>query len=350
MKKSKVNFDLLERLTGVPGVPGREERVADLIHSTLPPETCNCSLDNLGNLVAHMPGKGKRVMLAAHMDEVSLIIQRILPNGFLKVERMGGTSLRALPGSRLSLWTSKGCISASAGVLPQHLDTNEPIDFSKIYIDIGSSSDQETRAMNVAPGDVLTWDSPLRSIGSTLISGKALDDRLGCYILIQLAKLLQPQELKCDLYLAFTVQEETMLMGGVTAANSVLPEIIIGVDGTLAFDTPDLEGSQCDLRLGKGPAFKWMDAIRGKLAAFVPNQKLAHHVRETAQRNNIPLQEEIVTGMSTAISPMLYAAKGAAAIALSVPLRYHHTPIETADLRDVENIILLLKTLLANEL
>ena len=350
MKKNRIDFDLLERLTGVPGVSGREGRVADIIRSSLSSKTCKCSLDNLGNLVAHIPGKGKRVMLAAHMDEVGLIVQRILPNGFLKVERIGGISLRALPGSYLSLWTSKGCIPAHVGVLPQHLDANEPLDSSKIYIDIGSSSDQETRAMHVTPGDVLTWESPLRSVGDTLISGKALDDRLGCYILIQLAKLLQTQDLKCDLYLAFTVQEETMLMGGVTAANAVSPEIVIGVDGTLSFDTPDLEGSQCDLRLGKGPAVKWMDAIRGKLAAFVPDQKLAHHVRETAKRNDIPLQDEIVTGISTAITPMLYAGKGAAALAFSVPLRYHHTPIETADLRDVENIISLLKTLLMNEL
>ncbi len=350
MKKSRVDFDLLERLTGVPGVPGREEQVADLIRSSMPSKTCICSLDNLGNLIAHIPGKGKRVMLAAHMDEVGLIVQRILPNGFLKVERIGGTSLRALSGSRLSLWTSKGCIPAYAGVLPQHLDTNEPMDFSKIYIDIGSTSDQETRAMHVSPGDVLTWESPLRSISDTQISGKALDDRLGCYILIQLAKLLQPQELKCDLYLAFTVQEETILMGGMTAANAVSPEIIIGVDGTLSFDTPDLEGSQCDLRLGKGPAIKWMDALRGKLAAFVPNQKLALHVRETAQENDIPLQDEIVTGISTAITPMLYAGKGAAGLALSLPIRYHHSPVETADIHDVENLIFLLKTLLTNEL
>ena len=350
MKKNKADFNLLERLTGVPGVSGREERVADLIRTSLPSKTCSCSLDNLGNLIAHIPGEGKRVRLAAHMDEVGLIVQRILPNGFLKVERIGGTSLRALPGSRLSLWTSQGCIPASVGILPQHLDTNEPVDFSKIYIDIGSSSGQEIRAMHVAPGDVLTWESPLRSVGDTIISGKALDDRLGCYILIQLAKLLQPQKLKCDLFLVFTVQEETMLMGGVTAANAAAPEIIIGVDGTLSFDTPDLEGSQSDIRLGKGPAIKWMDAIRGKLAAFVPNHKLALHVREIAQRNNIPLQDEIVTGVSTAITPMLFAAKGAAGLALSVPIRYHHTPVETADLRDVENIIFLLKTLLTNEL
>ncbi|RJQ40181.1 MAG: M42 family peptidase [Anaerolineaceae bacterium] len=351
MKTDKADFILLEKLVEIPGVPGREERVADLIRSSLPAPVCDCSLDKLGNLIAHIPGKGKKVMVVAHMDEVGFIVQRILPEGFLKVERLGGSSLRALPGSRLSLWSSKGYIPALAGVLPQHLDTNEPItDFSKVTIDIGSSSCEETRAKGVRPGDVLTWDSPLRSLGDTLICGKALDDRLGCSILIKLAKILQPQELKCDLYLTFTVQEETMLMGGITAANSVSPDVIIGIDGTLSFDTPDLEGKQSDIRLGAGPAIKWMDAIRGKLAAFVPNQKLTHHVCEIAQKNGIPLQDEIAVGMSTAITPMLYASNGAQACAISVPIRYHHTPVETADLRDVENVVLLLKHVLTNDL
>ncbi|MGV8026573.1 MAG: M42 family metallopeptidase [Anaerolineaceae bacterium] len=344
----KVDVAVLEKLVDIPGVPGREERVADFIRSSLS-SSCDCSLDNLGNLTAHFPGKGKRVMVVAHMDEVGLIVQRILSDGFLKVERLGGTSVRALPGSRLSLWSSKGCILAVAGVLPQHLDTNEPIsDFSKIYIDIGSSSDEETRAMGVKPGDVLTWDSPLHFMGQSLLCGKALDDRLGCYILMKLAKMLQPAELECDLYLTFTVQEETMLMGGVTAVNSIEPDVIIGIDGTLAFDTPDLEGKQSDIRLGAGPAVKWMDAIRGKMAAFVPNQALNNLVCETAQKNHIPLQDEIAVGMSTAITPLVFCSKGARACALSVPIRYHHTPAETADLRDIENTVLLLKNLLMN--
>jgi endoglucanase len=350
MTIDKVDAVILEKLVDIPGVPGREERVADFIRSSLS-SFCDCSVDALGNLTAHIPGKGKRVMVVAHMDEVGLIVQRILPDGFLKVERLGGTSLRALPGSRLSLWSSKGCIPAVAGVLPQHLDTNEPIaDFSKIYIDIGSSSAEETRTMGVRPGDVLTWDSPLHCVGQSLICGKALDDRLGCYILLKLAKMLQPGELKCDLYLTFTVQEETMLMGGVTAVNSIEPEVIIGIDGTLAFDTPDLEGKQSDIRLGAGPAVKWMDAIRGKMAAFVPNQGLTKLICETAQKNKIPLQDEIAVGMSTAITPLVFCSKGARACALSVPIRYHHTPAETADVRDVENTLLLLKNLLLNAL
>lgn len=343
-----LDFELLKKLTAVPGVPGREEPVAEIIRSSLPSKINECSVDRLGNLVVHIPGKGKRVMLAAHMDEVGLIVQRILPSGFLKIERLGGISLRAMPGSRLSLWTSNECIPAQVVVTPQHLDNNEPLKLTDIIIDVGASSRGDTTAMGIRVGDVLTWDSPLRSFGEFFASGKALDDRLGCFILIQLAKQLKPQDLKCDLYLTFTVQEESMLMGGVTTARAISPDIIIGVDGTFAFDTPDLEGKQCDLRLGHGPALKWMDAIRGKLASFIPNHKLAIKVRDIAQKENIPLQDEVVTGLSTAVTPLQYNTEGAVSLALSVPLRYHHTPIETADLRDVDYILLLLKAILKN--
>ena len=342
--------DLLGRLIEAPGLPGREEQMAELIRASLSDHVEECGLDPLGNLVAHIPGKGKRVMLVAHMDEVGLIVQRILPKGYLKVERMGGFSLRALPGSRLSLWTLKGRIPAVAGILPKHLDKDEAIeDFSKIYIDIGTNSDAETKDLGVRLGDGLTWDSPLRTLGDMKFSGKALDDRLGCYALIQLAEMIKPEDLNCDLYLAFTVQEETMLMGGFPVANSVSPDVMIGVDGGFAFDTPDLEGQQCEIILGNGPSIKWMDAIRGKMAAFVPNRKLAVRIRDIAQEKRIPLQDEIVTNMSTAISPMIYASKGAKAAAISIPIRYHHTPNETADIRDIENTVLLLKNIVENE-
>lgn len=350
MTMNRADITVLQNLVNIPGVPGREERVAAFIRSSLS-STCDCQLDNLGNLIAHIPGKGKRVMVVAHMDEVGFMVQRILPSGFLRVERMGGTSLRALPGSRLSLWTSNGCVAGVAGVLPQHLDNHEPIsDFSTIYIDIGSSSAEETRTMGVKPGDVLTWDSPLRSLTGSLISGKALDDRLGCYSLIRLTEIIKPEDLQCDLFLLFSVQEESMLTGGITAANSIEPDVIIGIDGTLSFDTPDLEGKQGDIHLGAGPAVKWMDAIRGKMAAYVPNHALTDRVCEIAQAMHIPLQDEVAVGMSTAITPMVYAGRGARSCALSIPIRYHHTPIEMADLQDVEKTIILLKALLTTVL
>jgi putative aminopeptidase FrvX len=350
MKIPSLDFELLEKLTVTAGVPGREDLVREVIRSSLPLGKNEFSDDRLGNLVAHIPGKGKRVMLVAHMDEVGLIVQRIHPDGFLKVERLGAISLRALPGNRLSLWTNGGCIPAQVVVKPQHLDTKEMFDISSILIDVGASSSAELKSMGIRVGDVLTWDSPLRTFGKDQISGKALDDRLGCYILIQLVKQLKPQDLHCDLYLAFTVQEESMLTGGVIAVRAHSPDIIIGVDGTLAFDSPDLNGMQSDLRLGDGPALKWMDAIRGKMASFVPDHQLAMRVREIAQEEKIPLQDEVITGLSTAVTPMQFSAENASTIALSVPIRYHHTPIETANLSDLENMILLLREILKKEL
>ena len=232
------------------------------------------------------------------------------------------------------------------GILPGHLDNYERMDFDQVFIDMGTSTKEETHVLGVKPGDVLTWDASLQRLGDNLISGKALDDRLGCYVLIQLAKMLEPEKLRNNLYLVFTVQEETILMGGNPVVHEIAPEIIIGVDGTLAFDTPDLEGQQSDIRLGKGPAYKWMDVIRGKMAAFVPDQELGKHIRALAEKNHIELQNEVVTGMSTAVTPMMFAGKGAAAAALSIPIRYHHTPIETADQRDVDKMIDLLLNLL----
>ena len=350
MDTSSGNIEILEKLMLIPGVPGREGRVSEFIRSVLP-AACDCRIDNLGNLIVHVGGKGKRVVLVAHMDEVGFIVQRIFDNGFLKIERMGGASIRALPGSRLSLWTSKGSIPAVAGVLPQHLDSKEFIaDYSKVFIDVGTFSKEETLALGVKPGDVLTWNSPLKTLGRSLICGKALDDRLGCYCLIQLARTIKPEELACDLYLTFSVQEESILIGSVAAINAVEPEVLIGVDGTFALDTPDLVGQQSDIRLGGGPAVKWMDAIRGKLAAFVPNQALIDHIYKTAQKENIPLQDEISTGMSTAATSVIYVKNGARAGAVSIPIRYHHTPVETADLRDVESTIVLLSNLLKTDL
>lgn len=193
----------------------------------------------------------------------------------------------------------------------------------------------------------MTWASELTLQADGRLVGKALDDRLGCAALIGLARALEGARPKVDLTLAFVVQEETMLMGGLPAVNTRQPEVILGIDGTLAFDTPDTRGQQSEIVLGSGPAIKWMDAIRGKMATFVPDQALAQQIRATAAELELPLQDEVVSGISTAITPLLYAGRGARAAALSLPIRYHHTPVETADQRDLTSLIQLLIGLVA---
>jgi len=340
-----LDWNLLAELVAAPGLPGREAPVAALIEKSLPPGV-EVKRDALGNLAARRPGTGARWMLAAHMDEVGLIVRRITPQGYLLVDRLGGMSLRALPGSPLTVWTESGTgILATAGTLPAHLDNATMQSLEQIYLDLHTGSAEATRALGIQVGDGVTWAAGLHQPGQHALISKALDDRLGCFTLLSLAQRLAGSDLSCDLTLAFTVQEETMLSGGLPLIQAFQPEYLVGVDGTLAFDTPDLLGQQSDLRLGAGPALKWMDAIRGKMAAFVPDLDFARRIRKLASEKNLPLQDEVVSGISTAVTPMVFGGAGARAAALSLPVRYHHTPSETADKRDVEQLVKLLAAL-----
>ncbi len=340
-----LDFDLLRGLTHTPALPGREAALARLIQSELPEEGWQTRLDGVGNLIATRPGGGKHVLFAAHMDEVGLLVRRITPQGFLLVERLGGMSMHALEGSRLSLWTESGELDVQVGLLPEHLWTPAAADVRSLYLDVGARSAQEAAAMGIQVGDGLTWSSPLQRLGAHFVSGKALDDRLGCYLLLRLARLWQAVPPGCTLSLAFVVQEETSEMGSLPVMQTIAPDFVIGVDCTLAFDTPDLEGRQSDVRLGKGAALKWLDTIPGK-PVFVPNLELARRIRSVARAQNIPLQDEVVTGIINALMPLPFAGRGVPCAALSIPLRYHHSPVEVAHVQDVENTLALLRCLI----
>jgi endoglucanase len=230
-----------------------------------------------------------------------------------------------------------------------HLDDQKQVDLIDCYVDIGASSKEEAEKMGVQVGDVLTWAGSFQQLNRSLVSGKALDDRLGCSILITLARQLAGQKLPVDLYLMFVVREEVALDAGLPMISSINPDIVIGIDGTLTFDTPDIAGSQSDVFLGKGPVLKWMDAIRGKAATFLPDLELNRSIQLLAERKKIPLQHEVMTGLSTAATPVPYSAQGIRTAALSFPLRYHHTPIECADLGDAEALTDLLLELLRSK-
>ena len=242
MKAFDLDLELLALLSETPGLPGREALVVERIQKALP-ENWTAETDQIGNLVCHNPaweGCGPKVMLMAHMDEVGLIVRRILPEGFLQVQRLGGMGLRSLPGARLDLWTSDGrCVPAQAGTLPQHLDKPEFLALDAMYVDIGAESREEVIELGVRVGDGLTWASSFERFGENQVRGKAFDDRLGCYVMLALAHALEEKNVTpaCDLYLAFVVQEESRLTGGLPSVRKYAPQIVIGVDGTLPFDT-----------------------------------------------------------------------------------------------------------------
>jgi putative aminopeptidase FrvX len=345
----KLDYSTLSDLTQIAGISGREFSVSKAIEAALPP-SFKTIYDNIGNLIATNEGSGPSVMLVAHMDEVGLIVRRITPDGFLLVERIGGMGIRGLPGSRLRLWSEELNFLAQVGIPPQHLDASVP-NPAQLYIDIGASSKEEVLEMGVQIGDMLTWDSPFEEIGAHRIRGKAFDDRLGCFALISLAKAIERDKvnLGCNLILAFTVQEETMLAGASPIVNRFHPNLVIGIDGTLPSDTPDVNTHNSEITLGGGPALKYFDAVRGKLAAYVPDWELTQLIKKIARQHSLLLQYEIVVGLTTALTPLPFALCGIKSAALSIPVRYHHSPVEMADKRDIDILLDLLITLLKDE-
>jgi endoglucanase len=343
------DFDLIKTLVDTPGVSGRECRVADVIKASLPQTGWLVDVDAIGNLTARKAGKGKKILLIAHMDEVGLIVRRITPDGFLKIERLGGISVHTLPGSAMDLWTDEDRLDALIGAEPAHLvNGNSPsLTSEDLFVDVGASSQDEVRSLGVNVGDVLTWRSQLCRLTDQRIRGKALDDRLGCFALIKLAELLETEEIDADLTLAFVVQEESMIFEAAPIIQRVEPDIVIGVDGTLPFDTPDIKEWQSEINLGKGPCIKLMDAIRGK-SAYLPDWALTKDIIRYMDAKGLPYQREVVIGLSTALSMVPFMSTGIKTASLSLPIRYHHSAVEVADLNDLSKLINLLLALLRN--
>jgi putative aminopeptidase FrvX len=332
---SALDLNLLAELCALPGVAGFEQPVARRLQEIFESLGIATRRDRIGNLVAHLPGQGPRVMLFAHMDEVGLLVRKIHPQGFLYVERLGGTSPHTLPGTKVLAWTQHGSLPGVIGAMPMHLaNEHAPAALQDIYIDLGARSRRRVEELGVAVGTPVTFAGELLHLDGSLAS-KALDDRLGCWLLVELARSIQAQPASCDLHLAFLVQEENVFYAGLPVAQAVQPDYAIGVDATLAFDTPDLKDGQTDLHSGGGTVIKVMDRIRASGIGFVANPELRAHLERLAAENGLPFQREIVIGLSTLASMLPFAGSGLPVAAISFPLRYSHSPLEVCSQSDI---------------
>jgi putative aminopeptidase FrvX len=332
------DWELLEQLTALAGVSGFEEPVRRFIVEHLGRLDVERHVDSLGNVVAHIPGQGPRVLFVAHMDEVGHVVSWVRDDGYLRIERVGGPSSEALSGQAVQVWTASGSHAGVVGVYPQHLQKQRPGSArARHFVDIGVASRAEALALGVKVGAVVTYAPNFAWLGERLIRSKALDDRAGCYLLLQLAAQWVGRESAADLFLAFVVQEESTLRAGVPVARSVGPQYAIGLDGTLAFDTPDLrQTEQSEVVLGKGPALKILDHVPGTLFGTIVHAGLREHIEAVASEKGIALQYEVLMGLTTAISPLAFVREGIATAGLSIPLRYSHSPVEVASSEDIE--------------
>jgi tetrahedral aminopeptidase len=327
-----VNLDLLRRLSETPGVSGREELVRAIVIEQLQPLVDELSVDALGNVIAIKRGSSDRkVMLAAHMDEIGFMARYVDERGFVRIQPLGGFDPRTLIAQRVIVHTRGG--EHLRGVLtpatkPIHLLGDERPGTPKLeefYVDLGLPGER-VKAL-VSLGDSITMDRTFERVGENVI-GKAMDDRSGVFTMIEALRQLGPHT--ATIIAVATVQEEVGLRGATTSAFAVEPDVAIAIDTTLAVDTPGMPETDAVTRLGEGVAIKVFDS------SFIPNFKLVEHLRTVAERHEIRHQLEVLPHGGTDAGAMQRARGGAAAITVSIPSRYVHTVNEMISVADLD--------------
>lgn len=330
--------DLIQKLVETPGPSGYETQVRAMVRAEVEPLAEGVETDSMGNLIARRGTKtegGLRIMLAAHMDEIGVIVTHVDENGFLRFTNLGGVRPYNCVGGRVRFLTGV------QGVIGTERITNlsEMPPLEKMFIDVGATSRKDCP---VKVGDVAAFERPFTvlSVGNErqrLVS-KAMDDRISVAILIE--TLRQIKNTPNELVFVFSVQEEVGVRGATAAAFGIDPDLGIAVDVTLTGDTP--KGAKMDVTLGKGPAIKVRDS------GMLSDPRVVEWMVSTARKARLPYQLEILEGGSTDARAIQVTRAGVPAGCLSIPCRYVHSPSEMVDYGDVQDAVRLLVELLSN--
>ncbi|HED53751.1 MAG TPA: M42 family peptidase [Phycisphaerales bacterium] len=341
-----MNTDLLRRLCETPGVPGREERVRALIQDEIKGLFDEETTDAMGSLICRRhprDAKGKAlpaedapvVMLLCHMDEIGFYVSSIDENGFLWVNAAGGFDTRNLFSRRVLVCTDKGDYPAvmNPGGKPVHIasaeDRKKVPEVSEFFIDTGMTKEAVDKTFQI--GDTIVMDEPFREMGDKFVS-KALDNRVACWLGIESIRQLDQAGTGhgCEIVVAFTVQEEVGLRGAKTSSFAVRPDIGIGLDVTLACDTPGVPKQESVTTQGEGFALHIKDG------SFISDHALTEQIQSIAKKNKIKLQRSILGRGGQDGAAAQQAAAGARAVGITVGTRYIHTVTEMIDKNDLE--------------
>lgn len=325
---------MLKKLTDAFGVSGYEKEVRDVIKDEVK-DSGEVFVDKLGNLIVHKKGNGKKVMLAAHMDEVGFIVTTIKDDGRIKFAPVGGIDARILVSKRVVFGRTK--VKGVIGYKPIHLQSegerNDPVNVKDLFIDIGATSKDEV-LKSIKPGDYATFESEYVEMVK-YIKAKALDDRVGCAILIDILK----ENYNLDLYCVFTVQEEVGLRGATVAAYKIEPEIGLVIEGTTCADFVK-DDKDFVTETGKGPAISVMDS------SSITNEKLLNRILKVAEENGIPYQIRRGNVGGNDAGAIHKTKSGIITASISVPTRYIHSPISMVHKDDYEYTLKLVKKVL----
>lgn len=322
---------ILKELTQLVGVSGNEGKVRDYIKEKICSYADDITIDSLGNLIAFKKGKSSSVsiMLAAHMDEVGFIVTGYHDNGMLKFQNVGGIDERILPGKPVLAGDKEipGVIGAKAIHLQESDERNNNWKMKNMFIDIGASGREEAEKL-VPLGENISFFGEFEEYRNGCVKSKALDDRVGCGVLMEVLK--RSCEYEYNLYVCFTTQEEIGLKGAEAAAYRIKPDIAFVFEGTTCSDVPETEEFAYSTRMGKGPALTLMD--HGTYA----DKNLVEYIRDLAVKNGIEIQFKQTASGGNDSAKIQRTGKGAKVAVISIPCRYIHSPASIVSKKDYD--------------
>ena len=308
--------ELIKKLMKTPAVSGREKNIAEIIKAEISPYCDEVFTDNLGNLCAHKKGVGKKVIFAAHMDEIGFFVSYIEDSGLVRVTSVGGFNYIAAAYSSVTFENGVRGV-----IIPGGEDANKT---DKYFVDIGSSSRKQTEK-KLSLGEFGTLDRSFIRLSGKRYAGRPFDDRVGCAVLVEAIK--QIKECENDLYFVFTVQEEVGCRGAFPAAFNIEADYAIAVEVTATGDVPGAKTMA--VKLGGGAAVKIRDN------GVICDRGVVEKLKTLAEESKIKYQLEILERGGTDTGAIQRSGRGARVGAVSVPTRYIHTAVETVDMGDV---------------
>ncbi len=343
-------YQVLKTFCELAGPGGDEGRVQSFLAERWRPQVADLHISRVGNLMAHVGGRGPRLLIAAHADEICFAVRYVDDDGFVWIttgqkdtEQRPGNLMVPFGEQALGL-TAAGEVQGVFATLTGHVKNAEQraktrLDWNDVFVDIGASSRAEAEAAGVAIGDRIIWNPPTRRMGP-FAYGKAMDDRVGLVIMDRLLQVVDRDCLAYDLTYASTVQEEIGLIGAESAARESGCELGIVVDIGLAGDVPGVDKRDISARLGGGPSLVHKDL-------YAYSRPLTLALARSAKEADVPIQP-VVFGIAASDAGS-FVRMGLQAALIAIPVRYTHSPFEMLHLDDVEWTVQLLKKFLETE-
>ena len=335
-------IDTLKTLCGLSGVSGSEDAVRSYIIGRVTPYADEIVTDAMGNVLVQKKGAktpDKIVMLCAHMDEVGVLVTDITSDGYLKFATVGSVDERVLPGKSVKFGTAGksvyGVIACKATHLYKSAERQKAIKSEDMYIDIGAASLEEAQSL-VQKGDSGAFDGAVTEFGDGFFKAKAIDDRFGCAVMLELIE----SELPIDCSFAFTVQEEVGLRGAYTATYRVSPDIAIVLEATTAADMPSVPAEKKVCKLGGGAVIPFMDG------GAIYDRELYKTLTTLADANGISWQTKNVIAGGTDAAAVQRSRAGVKTAAISLPTRNLHSPSCVGKIYDMDAVLNLVRKFL----